>query len=75
MTRTSTPLLELDTPPRNTIDSVGMLSALTPKEINNNPSRARLLPINLEDAVEYRLLFDQRVLCGWSQDEVSAWRE
>jgi len=38
-------------------------------------SHARLLPIDLGDAVECSVLYDQRVLCGWDQDKIPAWRE
>jgi GNAT superfamily N-acetyltransferase len=39
------------------------------------PSRARLLPINLDDATECSVLHGQRILCGWGQDKIAAWRE
>lgn len=41
----------------------------------NIPSRARLLPIDLEDAAECGVLFDQRILCGWGQHQIADWRE
>ena len=50
-----------------------MLSAL-PKGANS-PSHARLLPIDLEDATECSILFDQRVLCGWGEEKLLRWRE
>ena len=41
----------------------------------NSPSHARLLLIDLEDATECSVLFDQRVLCGWGEEQIPAWRE
>jgi GNAT superfamily N-acetyltransferase len=50
-----------------------MLSALSKDA--NSPSHARLLPIDLEDATECSVLFDQRILCGWGQEKIPSWRE
>lgn len=41
----------------------------------NIPSRARLLPIDLDDPAECSVLYDQRTLCGWGEDKIPAWRE
>lgn len=41
----------------------------------NGPSHARLLPIDLEDATECSVLVGQRVLCGWDDGKIPAWRE
>ena len=50
-----------------------MLSALSKDA--NSASHARLLPIDLEDATERSVLLDQRVLCGWGEEKIPAWRE
>ena len=52
---------------------ISMLSLLSKDA--NIPSRARLLPIDLEDAAECSVLFDQRTVCGWGQHKIPAWRE
>lgn len=41
----------------------------------NLPSSARLLPIDLEDAAERSVLHGHRILCGWDQEKIPAWRE
>lgn len=38
-------------------------------------SGAHLIPMNLEEAPEREILYNQRVICGWALDQIPFWRK
>ena len=50
-----------------------------PATIQKSPKRppqgTRLVPIDLEREDERKILYDQRIICGWNSHKISKWRE
>lgn len=44
----------------------------TPKK---PPQGAKLIPLNINDEEERRILHDQRIICGWGVDRIPKWAE
>jgi hypothetical protein len=39
------------------------------------PKDARLIPLNLENETERKILHAQRLICGWGEEKIPFWRE
>ena len=39
------------------------------------PEGAQLIPMNLEDEEERKLLYDQRIICDWGKEHIPKWRK